>query len=390
MNDFAPEPLHDALADLAETVRPVDLRDRALRASRRLAIRRAVTVAAAVVALIGVSAAGVSQVLPKHTGLPQQPATSSSATPSPEPSTTPSVTPTPDTSSAPTGASTSQATSFGRLYYVDRPDSTNPSPVTSWLVGVALPESAFATLPAETAYLNANVSPDGRQLSYVTQDGGLHLVDLRTGRDRMIRGNVDGLCNEPVWAPDNRRLIIGDTSNRPANGPSSRPGVLDVYTDTFTPFPEQVTGCHFAWSSDDTAIAYADGAGKIFVANADGSGRRAVPGLGDGKPPYGFDLESVSGQGRRIALRWNDGSMPAGDAARNLYSNAVIDTRTGQKVKLPVTTGLLQVVFRPDGGMLLRVKGDQHNQLLLVAADGTELDRRDEPAGLKNLTLLTR
>lgn len=394
MNDFAPEPLHDALADLAETVRPVDLRDRALRTSRRLAIRRAVTTTAAVVALVGVSAAGVSQVLPDHTA--PQPGTSHSATPSPEPS-SPSAGPAPSASSAPTASSGGLTTTLRTLYYIDFAGTadTGRQPMVSWTPGQATPKRLNIPAAANEAALTANVSPDGRWLSWV--DGGnyaslaLHLVDLATGKDRVLRDHADPECIEPAWAPDSHRLFIGSPNDPAAPGHGEPAGVLDVISGKFAPLAKQVHGCHVTWAADGTAIGFADGAGKIFVANPDGSGQRTVPGLGDtAHPPYSLDLESVSPQGRRIALWWNDGSRPGGDVARGLNSNAVVDTRTGQKVKLPVSTGLLlQVVFQPDGGMLLRVKGDQHNQLILVAADGTELDRHDEPAVLKTMTMLT-
>src|SRR5437763_1069798 len=60
------DPLHDAMFQLAEEVQIVDLHDRALRTSRHIATRRTVTAAVAGVALVALTAAGVTQVLPKH------------------------------------------------------------------------------------------------------------------------------------------------------------------------------------------------------------------------------------------------------------------------------------------------------------------------------------
>ncbi|NJC68802.1 hypothetical protein HC031_03535 [Planosporangium thailandense] len=389
MNDFAPGPLHDALADLAETAQPVDLRDRALRTSRRLAVRRSVTVTAAAVVLLGVTAAGVGQVLPQRTA-PHTPAASDSATPEPQPSSPAPepTTPEPSASSTPAASESGATVTVGPLYYGDL--SPDPSGfVVSWLPGDTQ-SKAIAKLPVDFAVtFNVNVSPDGRWVSYVRGDtSALHLVDVRTGRDRVLREHVDGQCAEPAWSSDSRRLLVSVSADGSAN---ARQGLIDVTTGAFTPLATAIQGCHLTWAADGAAIGYADGNGKIFVAKPDGSGQRAVPGINNfGTPPYSGHLESVSPQGRQIALWLSDGTTPVGDVSRGLYSNAVIDTRTGQKVKLPVPDSrLLQALFRGDGSMVLRVKGDQHNQLVIVSADGAELNRWDEPAALKNLTMLT-
>jgi hypothetical protein len=172
---------------------------------------------------------------------------------------------------------------------------------------------------------------------------------------------------------------------------AAEPGILDITTGTFTPLPTQIHGCHFTLSSDATAIGYSDGMGRILVINPDGSGQRTVPGLGatPGQPPYSLDLESVSPHGERIALWWNDGSRPAGDASRGLRSNAVVDTRTGRKVQLPGSIAPVQVIFRADGSMVARVEAAGRLQFVLISADGAVLARQDEPAQLKRMTLLT-
>ncbi len=58
MTDVNPERLRDAMHRLAGDVRSVDLRDRALRTSHRLAVRRTVVTAAAAVVALGAAGAG--------------------------------------------------------------------------------------------------------------------------------------------------------------------------------------------------------------------------------------------------------------------------------------------------------------------------------------------
>ena len=279
--------------------------------------------------------------------------------------------------SAPRGPSAAP-TGIGPLFYIG-PAATDAA-IRRWIPG-----SAPAALPGAFtgSYLNTNVAPDGRRASWVDDaTGTLRIVDLGTGKVTLTRKNVDAQCAEPGWAPDSRHLLLHDVAG------TRSLGVLDVATGTVAGLPYQLDGCHLTWSADGTAIGYVDGAGKLFVARADGSQRRQVPGLGDGGRLATFDLESVSAKGDRVALWVNNGSTPAGDVARGLSSNAIVDTRTGHLVPLPVD-GLLQAVFRADGTMLARVKGNAHNQIVLVSVAGAVLSRVDEPAALRNQLLLT-
>lgn len=270
---------------------------------------------------------------------------------------------------------------IGRLFYLN-PSSHNGK-VQRWdgagQQPTDLPDAFVGSV------LNANVSPDGRWGSYVDDKAVLRVVDLRTGQTALSRNKVDGDGAEPAWAPDSRHLLIGDVTTPP---PGEIIGVLDVVTGAFVKLPNQIRGTHLTWSADGGAIAYADGSGRIFTAAADGSARRPVPGLGDGGTLSSFDVESVGPSAKRIALWINDGTTPVGDVARGMYSNAVIDSRTGQNVPLAVSGDLSQVLFRSDGTMVVRVKGTRHDQIVLLSADGRVLTRADEPASLKDFALL--
>jgi len=84
--------LHADLSDLADEVRVVDLRDRAVRTSRKLAVQRTLVAAAAAVAVVAIGAGTAFAVLPgRHAALPPAGASPSyRATPSAAPSAQPS------------------------------------------------------------------------------------------------------------------------------------------------------------------------------------------------------------------------------------------------------------------------------------------------------------
>ena len=89
------------LADLAEEVTPVDLRDRALRTSRRLGLQRAAATSAAVLVVLAAATGTALAIRPNsQTPVPAGPSVTVTAppveptpTPSAEPSSTPSTSP---------------------------------------------------------------------------------------------------------------------------------------------------------------------------------------------------------------------------------------------------------------------------------------------------------
>jgi hypothetical protein len=299
-------------------------------------------------------------------GCAQHPAPPSSAglgtiTPSPAP---PASAPASAGPSAPAGLG-------GTLYYVSFDEKGGPS-VLHGLIGGTL--RTLASLPG-TGYLTANVSPDGSLVSWIDdRTGAGHLAVARVdGTGRRDLGPVDGLgtCAEPVWSPDSRRLLI-ELAGKPYYADAGGAGL------TAAP---KLTGCHVLWSGGK--LSYGDGAGKVYVANADGTGAQAIPHLGTGPAgsPRSFDFESLSPDGSRIVLDLHTGDMPDGDAARGLYANTVLDTRTGATVATPP---FQQALFLPDGSLLARDKGT----LTVVSPAGQTVLTKVEPPEAKNWMLL--
>jgi hypothetical protein len=396
MSDLDPERLPAALHDLAGQVHNVDLRERTLRTSHRIGVRRAVLATAAVVVALGLTGAGLAKVLPREHALPGPGNTVEPTSPAPQVTDSPTVGPTAKPSGTP-AYSPDPVSGIpngprGTAFYVDpNPPSERAKNLFAWAIGQPTTVWSYRLLP-HAASSNANVSPDRHWLSWVeaTDVNGvspLHVLDLRTGQDRILRQSVDDICQEPAWAPDSRRLLVADGTNQTAY----HAGVVDVTTGAFTRLPTDFRGCHPMWAVDGTAIVYANGTGKIMVANADGSNQRAVPGIGAAPNtwPQSYDLESASAGGARVSLYLIEKPTEAGDAERSLYSNAVLDTRTGRKVALPVAGQLLQAVYRADGTLLVRIQGTGHNQLVLLSASNTVLWQQDEPSSLRNMMMLS-
>lgn len=229
------------------------------------------------------------------------------------------------------------------------------------------------------AWSSLNVTPDGKQVSYVTGDGQLEMRDISPGAGEPwgVSTDVDGQCAEPVWAPDGT-MLYGKGRNE--NGlpvlyePALQGGPPDRFIDATT--------CHYRFSADSAKlVAGAAGNGDITVMNADGSDpenlKLAVPGR------QITDLAAVGPGAVRVCVRTADPKAPTGDVARNLFCDTVIDVTTGEVVPLPVKD-VKAVRFAPDGSMLVRADG----ALSKVSADGKVLSTLREPAEYGKYALL--
>ncbi|MEV4654599.1 hypothetical protein [Micromonospora sp. NPDC049301] len=377
------------LTALADEVTSVDLRDRTLRTSRRLGIQRAVATSAAALVLIAAAAGTAFAIRPDQSPTPL-PADTPSVTASPSP--TQSPTPTPSTSADTPGAPPSSSGSstntpalqFGKLFYgpavVTDAETTN---LRSWRPGDS-PVRLLA-LPELAAKGNASISPDGRRVAWVESEGTLVVADA-DGSDRQeMRSDVASSCT-PVWSPDGRHLLFIEAKSA---GEPGRHGVLDTRSDkrTVAWWTEQPPGCHALWSADGRTIAMAVDIGVTLYAT-DGTKKRVVPGFSlDGWRSH--DIASLSSDGSRIALLRRAPGEESGDIARELWANAVLDTRSGRQVTLPLGGRTLrQVYFQTDGSMVVRVQAGSGYAVLLVDEDGKKISETAEPASLKDMQIL--
>ncbi|WP_446212014.1 hypothetical protein [Micromonospora sp. IBSANI012] len=376
------------LADLAEEVTPVDLRDRALRTSRRIGIQRAIATSAAAVVLFGAATGTAFAILPNR-GADPVPGTTPSVTASPSPTPSPTPSPSGSPSIAPPATSTSSqpATSatFGRLHY--GPVNTGEAATAhlySWTPG-GTPVRRLA-LPAGPARNNAAVSPDGRRVAWVEESGALWTSALDGSGKRKLRDLVDNMCWSPTWSPNSRQLTVRLGA---ADGSFSKVGLLDVSSGAFTEVAG-FDGCHPVWAAYGT-VAFADGSnGTVVVTDRTGAGRRTIPGLGSKGSRYVcFDVASISPDGRRIALFRIDRDGTYGDAARDLLVNAVLDTRTGSVVTLPLGgRELRQAYFQADGSLVARVRSGGRYTLVLIDKAGKKVAEKAEPSSLASMQII--
>ena len=265
----------------------------------------------------------------------------------------------------------------GVLYYL-APDQPSP------LFG-STPTGLTRVLAA--AGYEVNVSPDGQQVAFIGDDNELQVTDRDGNHARTVMHGVANEGVEPIWSPDGTRLLVARLI---PNGPGGTPGIVEVATGRFTPLPHDPGGIHYLWSADGRHLGYATGVCELGVSDPDGFNARPVPVLGSTDPKVNPDLRrscdpfSISPDGSRMAVILHTGDMPDGDIGRSFGANAVIDTRTGASVRLPVTGTVTAVLFQRDGSMLVR----SSTGLVLLSADGTVLARATESAAAEKLLLL--
>ncbi|MEV4540172.1 TolB family protein [Micromonospora echinaurantiaca] len=377
------------LADLADEVTPVDLRDRALRTSRRIGIQRAVATSAAAVVMLAAATGTAFAILPNR-GTDPLPATTPSVTASPSPSAspTPSATGSPSAPVSGDPAGSAGTAAFGRVLYGAHPgtlgeDDKAAGHLYSWQPGDG-PKRLLAIDPL-VAVLNAAVSPNGRRVAWV-EDDALWVSAADGSGKRKLRTGVDGQCWGPTWSPDSQRLTIGTISSDPG---AYRTGTIEVSSGRFTEVGP-ADGCHPVWSGDGRTIAYADGSdGRVILASPTGKGKRAIPGLGGDARYSCFDVASLSPDGDRIALYRRGPDMESGDVARELDANVVLDTRTGKAVSLPLGgRELRQVFFQSDGSTVVRVRSGERYTLILVDENGKKVTEQAEPSSLKGMQVI--
>jgi TolB protein len=263
----------------------------------------------------------------------------------------------------------------GRLYYADADRL------------LRLTRSGLDTVLPAGAY-SANVSPDGASIAFVDANNDVVVAD-RNGQHRrtLLRGSVSA-GYEPAWSPDSRRLLAAK------NLGSGRVtlGVITVATATFTPLPHQLADAiHPLWSADGKHLGYATGTCQLATADPDGANPRIVPVFGDftntANPEQrrSCDPSSISPDGRYLAVNQRTGDQPDGDIGRDLTANTIIDTRTGANVSLPVKGTITQILFQPNGDILVRTST---HQLTLLNPDHTVKTQVTEPATTANTRLL--
>ena len=385
--------LRDSLHDLADTVEPADLYDRAVRRSRRIARREATVGTGAALTAIGLLASGLwhlpagerrqpsyalrSSAAATTVPIPKLPPTATQQAPAPihRPAPTSAVPrhknqPAPASPTA-TPASRALADLPGHVFYQQTgadPDVLRLSP-TDAAVETVLPKAPSPV----------GISPDGKSIAYAV--GGTLLVEHSGGVPQPLTTGVTTAAQPPTWSPDGDRLLVD----------KSTPTVLDVDSGALTPLAATFAGGqHFRWSGDGSALVYATSycALKVSAGGADS----AVPVLGDTQPadnPDGLAAckpTSVDATGGRVTVPLQSTGETSADAPD--AADAVVDTVTGEVVPLPVAGSVVGAFFAPDGNLLVRARHGVRTTLSLFTPDGKLLVQATEPAELSGLDLL--
>jgi TolB protein len=375
MND---DMLRDSLARISDQATPVDFLDRSLSRSKRIGRNRAMIASAAAIVALAL-AGGLTWQLGQATTNRSTPAVGLSVTPSAAGSPSPSLSPPPSVSASSASSVAGSIVGLpGWLYYED----TNARVLR-------LTRSGVDTVVSNDGW-SANVSPDGASIAYIDQSKDIVVADRDGQHPRtVLHGGIVGW--EPVWSPDSQRLLAGKIA---ADGASVTIGIISVASGTFTPLPHQVDAVHPLWSADGQHLGYANGVCKLGTAAADGGNAHLVPVFGDRNSSANpqqresCDPYSISPDGSLIAVNQRTGDQPAGDIARDLVANTIIDTRTGNNVTLPVTGAVTAILFQPNGDILVRTTTGGANQLTLLKPDHTIKAQVAEPVTVKNARLL--
>jgi len=299
---------------------------------------------------------------------------------------------TPGTSTDEVASSGTLATITGTFYYIEYGD--DGSELWSWKPGQQ-PKSEYKS--KNRLVSDASVSPDGRYLAFLVAGSeypknNLVVRDLKNKTDRTIAKDlVQGgeYCMDALWAPDGRPMILTQTRINTAGLP-----VLRWFdTEAGTKSREiPVHGCFarpVARGDDGYDLYYTDVddedfTREVFKQTPDGT---ATPtGLGPavedslGEPLLG--LGSVSAGAKQACVLVGN---PSGPTGRILNCKTVLDVNAKTVVYSPDGGFKGPVLFLGGGQILGRFSGF----VTLMAADGTELARANEPTTVKAFHMLT-
>ncbi|MEV8511512.1 hypothetical protein [Dactylosporangium sp. NPDC051484] len=356
------------MADLADQVNPVDLRDRALRTSRRLGMQRAVaTSAAALVVLAG--AAGIAfAVRPDGQGPAPVPGDSAVLTSAPVETTQPTKPALTGSGSA--AANAPQSVLTGTRWYLGRNDAEIAIHAVRGdkdEVTVRIPRGS-----GECAHNTITVSPDGKRLAWVDSgdtEGTLMTAATDGSGKRTLDTGV--LClgaKALVWKGGDKLMVTKGNSQR----------IVNLVTGGSSPGTD-IAAAFQAWSADGVWSA-----GKINdkLTVTNGTDRRYyqyTPPQAEAKHYDGWAARGVSMDGRYITAGWL-----GTDPSRKDDTFAVVDTITSKTVQLPVSGGVQSVLFAADGTVLVR----QTNRIVVLDAQFRKLGELTELKGLQGMPLL--
>jgi hypothetical protein len=229
-------------------------------------------------------------------------------------------------------------------------------------------------------YQSATMSPDGQKLAWIPTDaaGGTGQLRVQTYGGGTVTIGPSTISNlyPPQWSADSTSVIVGYGAGTW--------GRLNVTSGAITPLTS-ASGCCFGVFSPDGAYAILRNGTNTSVVHADGSG--PVPAQVPAGQVYSR-IQSLSPDGRHVIALLRATGSPAGDAARSLAANAIVDTVTGATVPVAGGGELRGGFYRADGNAVLRVTAAGGDRVRLVSPAGAVLDEVVMPPAAANHLLL--
>ncbi|MGC4885996.1 TolB family protein [Micromonospora sp. DT227] len=363
------------LADLADEVTPVDLRDRALRTSRRLAVRRAVATSAAVLLALA-AATGTALAIRPDGSAPAPALPSVTSTPPPvQPTPTPSVEPSRSPSKGPSvGPGQPSSALAGTRYYLEQTSARSRIHAVRGTQDRVVHEVVHSGGGCEAN--TVSVSPDGKRVVWVqdstdnNMSGVLLIATVGDDGARTLAEGISCLGSRPLrWQSDDLLMVQRKNGQSVLYDAQAQRQIIGD--------PGQETDR--CWSADGTWLA-AVADGKPYVTNGTRTRQYTyTPPKQEADKWGGWEARSVSMDGRYVAVGWI-----GTDPSRRDGSFAVVDTTTSKVVDLPGTGEVRSVLFSADGTVLLR----RGTGITVLDSAFEPLGTVAEPAPARNRALL--
>ncbi|MFE9689874.1 hypothetical protein [Micromonospora sp. NPDC005806] len=327
------------------------------RTARLRNLRQAVTLGAAALATVGLSACGAK--------------------------TAPAAAPTSDapaavTTAAPASNSDASATALpGTRYYLGL---TDREAVIHAVKGGSDQVAARIPLGSGSCRNTITISPYGERLAWVdggaNEDDGILVTSMIDGsRKRTVerapnfRGKANCLGSNPLVWNTNDLLMVHD-GNRPVliDVPENKPADGDAGNETLKWWSPNGR----SWAAVSEGRPYATGESKWRFYHY-------TPPKAEAEHYDGWRVRSVSMDGRYVAVGWMNT-----DPSRNDGSFAVVDTITSKVVDLPGTGDIRSIMFTADDKVIVkRVTG-----ISVLDKSFRPVGTVEEPAALRDMALL--
>ncbi|MEW2377157.1 hypothetical protein AB0883_13785 [Micromonospora sp. NPDC047812] len=361
------------LTDLADEVTPVDLRDRALRTSRRIGIQRAVATCAAALVLMAAATGTALAIRPSGQAPVPGPAGPSITSSWPPVEVTP--TSEPSDSASPTNSQALPASVLaGTRYYLETTSTRARIHAVRGSTDQVVHQVEYDTYGCEWNTLT--VSPDGKRVAWVqdSTDGDTSGVLMagaigKPGATRLL-DDVNCLDARPlVWQGGDLLMV------RRKGGQSV---LLDVAANKrVNGDPGQETDR--CWSADGGWLAAVVEDAPFVTDGTQSRQYSYTPPKEEAARWGGWRAQSVSIDGRYVAVGWL-----GTDPSRRDSSFAVVDTTTSKVVELPGRDEIRSILFTVDHRVIVK------RSTGISVLDSTFAPRGTvaETASLRNMALL--